>query len=86
MRNAMSVSKLKYATLKNSSGLYNWNATNRKETGKESESGDETASQKAEGSHKTDPPSPEAQAASTLNTPAGSEEAAYPPQQSPKQK
>ena len=32
MRNAMSVSKLKYAALKNSSGLYNWSSTNRKES------------------------------------------------------
>lgn len=32
MRNAMSVSKLKYATLKNSSGLYNWSSTNRKDS------------------------------------------------------
>lgn len=31
MRNAMSVSKLKYATLKNSSGRYNWTSTNQKE-------------------------------------------------------
>jgi hypothetical protein len=83
MRNAMSVTRLKYATLKNSSGLYNWNATNRKETGKESEDGNESASQKAEGYHKTDPPSPEAPASSTLNSLAGSAEAAYPPQQSP---
>ncbi len=34
MRNAMSVSKLKYATLKNSSGLYNWSSTNRKDSEK----------------------------------------------------
>ncbi|WP_303673357.1 hypothetical protein [Vampirovibrio chlorellavorus] len=58
MRNAMSVSKLKYATLKNSSGLYNWSATHRNES-----------RQQAEDTETTHPRRPETDTSSTVNPP-----------------
>lgn len=65
MRNAMSVSKLKYATLKNSSGLYNWSATNRKESSQEAKTPETTSSRHLgtdSSSAVTPPPLPKEQA------------------------